>query len=77
MAGVYSHVPQGMRNDLTAALTRRWENALRERAAIDPHSPVPALDATLARFRPRESKIVSQKSPKNASGVSREGVQAV
>ena len=37
--------------ELTAALQARWEESLRERAAIDPHSPVPLLDNLLAPFR--------------------------
>jgi hypothetical protein len=40
-----------MRDELTAALQARWEESLRERAAIDPHSPVPLLDNLLAPFR--------------------------
>jgi len=36
---------------LEAALQARWEESLRERAAIDPHSPVPLLDNLLAPFR--------------------------
>jgi hypothetical protein len=51
MRGLYSHASQRMREDLTAALQARWEQSLRERAAIDPHSPVPLLDDLLAPFR--------------------------
>ena len=29
----------------------QWEESLRERAAIDPHSTVPLLDTLLAPFR--------------------------
>ena len=51
MRGLYAHVSQRMREDLTAALQVRWEESLRERAAIDPHSPVPLLDNLLTPFR--------------------------
>jgi integrase len=51
MRGLYTHASQRMREDLTAALQARWEQSLRERAAIDPHSPVPLLDNLLAPFR--------------------------
>jgi hypothetical protein len=37
MRGLYAHVSQRMREELTAALHIRWEESLRERAAI-PHS---------------------------------------
>jgi hypothetical protein len=40
-----------MREKLTAALQARWDQSLRQRAAIDPHSPVPLLDSLLAPFR--------------------------
>jgi hypothetical protein len=51
MRGLYAHASQRMREDLTAALQAQWEESLRERAAIDPHSPVPLLDDLLAPFR--------------------------
>jgi hypothetical protein len=38
MRGLYAHVSQRMREELTAALHIRWEESLRERAAIRPHS---------------------------------------
>jgi len=40
-----------MREKLTAALQARWDESLRQRAAIDPRSPVPLLDNLLAPFR--------------------------
>jgi hypothetical protein len=40
-----------MRDELTAVLQARWEESLRERAAVDPHSPVPLLDNLHTRFR--------------------------
>lgn len=33
-----------MQDELTAVLQVRWEESLRERAALDPHSPVPLLE---------------------------------
>ena len=36
-----------MRSDLKQALQPRWEDSLRARAAISPHSPVPLLDELL------------------------------
>ena len=51
MRGLYAHASQPMREKLTAALQARWEESLRQRAAIDPHSPVPLLDNLLAPFR--------------------------
>ena len=51
MRGLYAHASQQMRENLTAALQARWEGSLRQRAAIDPRSPVPLLDNLLAPFR--------------------------
>src|SRR5258708_17136652 len=51
MRGLYAHASQRMRDELTAALQARWEESLRQRAALDPHSPVPLLDNLLTRFR--------------------------
>jgi hypothetical protein len=51
MRGLYAHASQPMREKLTAALQARWDESLRQRAAIDPHSPVPLLDNLLASFR--------------------------
>jgi len=49
--GLYAHASQRMREDLTAALQARWEDSLRERAAIDPNSPVLLLDNLLTPFQ--------------------------
>lgn len=49
--GLYVHVSDRMRQDLTAALQARWEEALQARAAICPCSPVPVLDELLQKFR--------------------------
>jgi hypothetical protein len=56
-----------MRDELKQALQARWEDSLRERAAIQPHSPVPLLDEMLAAHQelaelPRREPI-SQISP--------------
>ena len=51
MRGLYAHASQRMREKLTAALQARWTNPSEQRAAIDPHSPVPLLDNLLASFR--------------------------
>ena len=47
MHGVYGHVSPAMRANLKAALQERWENSLRERARLSPHSAVRMLDARL------------------------------
>jgi hypothetical protein len=51
MRGLYAHASQQMREKLTAALQARWEESLSQRAAIDPHCPVPLPDSLLAPFR--------------------------
>ena len=51
MRGLYAHTSDRMREDLKAALQARWEDSLRERAALHEHSPVPLLDELLAPFR--------------------------
>ena len=53
MRGLYAHASQQMREKLTVALQARWDESLRQRAAIDPHSPVPLLDNLLAPYRGR------------------------
>jgi hypothetical protein len=63
MRGLYAHASQRMRDELTAALQHRWEQSLRERATLDPHSPVPLLDKLLAPFRTAHS----QNTPPNAN----------
>ena len=47
MRGLYAHASDRMRDDLKHALQVRWEDSLRARAAISPHSPVPFLDELL------------------------------
>ena len=47
MRGLYAHASDRMRDDLKHALQVRWEDLLRDRAAISPRSPVPLLDELL------------------------------
>ena len=51
MRGLYAHVSDRMRDELKDALQARWDDSLRDRAAIHPHSPVPLLDELLAPHR--------------------------
>lgn len=51
MRGLYAHVSPRMGEELLAALQARWEESLRQRAGIHPHSPAPLLDRLLAPFR--------------------------
>lgn len=57
MRGVYGHVAKGMRDELKAALQKRWTDALQERAVLSPTSSVRTLDALLAglgaRYAPK------------------------
>ena len=57
MRGLYAHTSDRMREDLKRALQARWEDSLRERAALNEHSPVPLLDELLAPFRPRDPRV--------------------
>ena len=66
MRGLYTHVSPRMRDDLIAALQARWEKSLRERASIDPRSPVLLLDNLLAPFRAGQ-KTISQIPPRTAT----------
>jgi hypothetical protein len=63
MRGLYTHVTQAMREDLTAALQARWETSLRDRAALDPHSPVPLLDNLLAPYRTARQDTAGHRAP--------------
>lgn len=60
--GVYSHVSGQMRTELIDALQRRWEQALAERFAFCPTSPVGVLDSLLQPYRERGNDVCSQKS---------------
>jgi hypothetical protein len=49
MHGVYGHVSDAMRAELKDALQARWENALRDRARLNPRSVVAVLDRLLTQ----------------------------
>jgi hypothetical protein len=51
MRGLYTHVSDRTREALIKALQARWEDSLRTRVAIRPHSPVPLLDELLTSRR--------------------------
>ena len=51
MRGVYGHVSPAMREELKAALQARWEESLRQRAALSPVSAVPLLNRLLTEIR--------------------------
>jgi hypothetical protein len=71
MRGVYTHVSDTMRAELKRALQARWEDSLRTRAAIAPHSPVPLLDGLLAPCREPSAKMISQFLPTPGQEVTR------
>ena len=60
MRGLYAHASDRMRDDLKYALQARWEESLRARAAVHPHSPVPLLDEILTPFRARARQEESE-----------------
>ena len=64
MRGLYAHASDRMRDDLKTALQARWEDSLRDRAAIDPHSPVPLLDELLAPLRGEARGEVEPATPR-------------
>ena len=66
MRGLYTHVSDRMRENLRTALQARWEDSLRARAAIHPHSPVPLLDALLTPYRAAQSTTEVPPSPPTA-----------
>jgi hypothetical protein len=66
MRGLYTHVTQAMRENLTAALQARWETSLRDRAALDPHSPVPLLNNLLAPYRAVRQDAAGHRAPRLA-----------
>ena len=59
MRGLYTHVSDRMREALAQALQARWEESLRERAAIRPRSPTPVLDELLAPHRHHQADTAS------------------
>ena len=64
MRGLYAHTSDRMREDLKLALQARWEESLRERAALHEHSPVPLLDELLARSSSCQSGKASPAGPR-------------
>ena len=58
-----------MRDELAAALQARWEDSLRQRAMIDPHSPVPLLDGLLAPLRGRPDRPRWETHPRATSQI--------
>jgi hypothetical protein len=64
MRGVYSHVSDAMRVELTTALQERWAASLRQRVRLAPHSIVPVLDTLLAAQPPLPAEIRSQMAPR-------------
>lgn len=64
MRGVYGHVSPAMRGELKAALQARWEDSLRQRAALSPMSAVPLVNQLLAGIRPASKPAQSQLVPK-------------
>jgi hypothetical protein len=64
MRGVYGHVSPAMREELKAALQARWEESLRQRAALSPVSAVQLLNRLLAGIRPASKPVRSHLAPK-------------
>ncbi len=64
MRGVYGHVSPAMREELRAALQARWEQSLRQRAALSPVSVVPLLTRLLAGVEPATGPVRSRLAPK-------------
>jgi hypothetical protein len=61
IAGIYSHVTDGMREELMSTLTERWEQTLDARLALHPQSPVTALDGLLQARAGRRDQDLSPK----------------
>jgi hypothetical protein len=64
MRGVYGHVSPAMRAQLRAALQSRWEDSLRQRAALSPVSAVPLLSRLMADTRASGKPARSSLAPK-------------
>ena len=71
MRGLYAHAPQRMHDDVTAALQARWEKFLRQRATIDPRSPVPLPDILLTPFRATAAEHPEPSGPTDPCGADR------
>ena len=68
MRGVYGHVSPAMREELKAALQARWEESLRQRAALSPVSAVQLLNRLLAGIRPASKPVRSPWLPESDIG---------
>jgi integrase len=60
MRGVYTHIAPETRAACVAALQARWEQSLRDRCAISPHSAVPLLDRLLQGVAEKPLPVRSQ-----------------
>jgi integrase len=67
MRGLYTHVSDRMRAELMRALQARWEESLKERAAIYPRSPVPLLDGLLTPLRIEKRAAVQRLARRQTS----------
>ena len=67
MRGVYGHVSPAMREELKAALQSRWEESLRQRAALSSVSAVPLLNRLLASIQPATGSIRPRLVPRFAA----------
>ena len=56
MRGLYAHASTRMRDDLKAALQARWEDSLRCRATISPHSPSHCSTNSWLAFAPSDRR---------------------
>ena len=71
MRGLYTHVSDRMRAELMQALQARWQEALQERAALNPRSPVPLLDELLAWLRTRKPSAARSPAPRRTADSAR------
>lgn len=61
---MYGHISPAMREELKAALQKRWEESLRQRAALSPVSVVPLLNRLLTGIQPAYSTVHSHLAPR-------------
>ena len=74
--GLYAHSSDRMRDELKAALQARWEESLRARLALSPHSRMPVLNQLLTLIEtarnpsraPGSAKMISHIPPKFPGG---------
>ena len=64
MRGVYGHFSPAMQEALKAALQARWEDSLRQRAALSPVSGVPRLNQLLGGVQAVSEPVRSRLAPK-------------